>query len=125
LPCVVEAEEASQEATVPDERVEGCQERHAGALQPPFGGRLGLSRRQPRDLAGEHVPAPADALDGHGHEFARGDELVAQAREHLGSRAMVGAATRLPRDAVPELRLAALAEQAMGAVAREQLVALL
>ena len=62
LPDVVEAEEAAQQGSIPDERVERGQERHLGVGHGLPSADLGLALLQPRQLAREHVPRAPHAL---------------------------------------------------------------
>jgi hypothetical protein len=113
LPDVLESEQRSQERAVPDERVERREERD---------GRRRLRRRvEKSDLVAENEPLAADALDVDRNQLAALDELLAEVRS---ARMVRPARVRLRRaEAAEDVPAAADAEQAVRAVAREELVA--
>ena len=124
LPDVVEAEQAAQQLAIPGQRVQRRQEGHAGLGQwrcPPETSASAASQ-QAQLVTQDEAPA-AHALDGHGHELAGGDQLLAQLLAGRGVGWVVRVAAGL--DAVPQLPLPAFAEEAVGAIARQEAVTLL
>src|SRR5687768_7813215 len=113
LPDVVELEQRTEEAAVPDQRIERREERNRGRR---------LRRRfEQSDLVAEDEALAAHALDLDGNEVAVLNELIAE----RGSARM----PRPPRvglrgaEAAEDVSSAADAEQAVRAVARVELVA--
>ena len=112
LPHIVELEQGSEEAPVPDQWIERGQECDGGwRLRGSF---------QQSDLLLQHVALAAHRLDLDGNELAVGDQLLAQCRS-----------ARMPgppqvwfggAEASVDVAAAADAEEAVGTVPREELV---
>ena len=113
LPDVVEAEQRAEEAAVPDQRIEGRQERD--------GVRRRRRRLQQLHLVSEDEPLLSQPLDLDGDELAGFDQLLSQ---RVAARVVGPPAVGLRRpDAAEDVVSAADAEEAVRAVSREKLVA--
>src|SRR5919201_1820433 len=112
LPHVVEVEQASKEAAVPDQRIERGKECDGG-------GRLRW-RFQQFDVLLDHEALAANTVDVDRNELAALDELVAQ---HRSARMLRPPRVRLRRtEPAKDVSAAADTKEAMRAVPREELV---